>query len=127
MNIVLIACSIFALQSILSFVQVRYYQKYMHKIAQQYSGAKGYHLYSAMERKRFGSSAIALMVIDDHRTIKTCQVLQGKSIFAKFKNYPQFQNQNLSQILNQFAGEQATRELFLWEKAIVKTANQVSL
>lgn len=123
MNIILVACTIFALQSILSFIQIFYYQKYMQKITQQYSDSKGYHLYSAMERKKFGSSAIAVIVVDKNNIVKECQVLQGKSIFARFKTLTQFHGLSLSQILNQFDKEKTTRKLCFWEKAIVKTSN----
>lgn len=121
-NIVVIACCVFALQSILSFIQIRYYQRYMHKITQQYSNSNNYYLYSSMERKRFGSSAIAVIVVDQNNIVRECHVLQGKSIFAKFKILPQFYEQSLSQIIKQFEKEQQTRNLFLWEKAIIKTA-----
>lgn len=122
MNIVVIACVILALQSILSFMQIRYYHRCMYKITQQYSNSKNYYLYSSMERKRFGSSAIVVIVVDQNYVIKECQILQGKSIFARFKALPQFYGQSLSQILTQFEKEQTTRELSLWEKAIIKTA-----
>ncbi|QIQ20700.1 transcriptional regulator GutM [Zophobihabitans entericus] len=125
MNLVLIACTIFVAQSVLSFMQVRYYQKHMHKIAQQYTGKSGHHLYSSMERKRFGSSAIALLVINDDKVIQECQIMQGKSIFAKFRDLPNFKNQNLSQMLSHFAGEEAIRKLSISERAIIKTANSV--
>lgn len=123
MNIILIACTILVAQSLLSFTQIRYYQKYLHQTAKQYAGTDGYKLYSAMERKKFGSSAIALMVIDQNHNVQNCQIMQGKSIFAKFKALPQFQNQNLSQIVTYFAEEAAIRKLSLWEKAIIKTVN----
>lgn len=123
MDMILIACSILVAQSLLSFTQIRYYQKYLRQTAKQYAGTNGYKLYSAMERKKFGSSAIALMIIDKDNSVQNCQIMQGKSIFAKFKALPQFQNQNLSQIITYFAEEAAIRKLSLWEKAVIKTVN----
>ncbi|WP_218777176.1 transcriptional regulator GutM, partial [Gilliamella apicola] len=37
MNIVIIASVVFVLQSILSLMQIRYYQRHMYNITQQYS------------------------------------------------------------------------------------------
>lgn len=123
MEIVLIASAIFILQSILSFIQIRYYQSFMHKITTKYAGFQHYHLYSTMERRFFGASAIAIIVIDGNKTIQECHTLQGKSVFAKFKSQTKFQHQNLAQMIDKFVQEQAIRKLSLWEKAIVKTAN----
>ncbi|GAA5103624.1 transcriptional regulator GutM [Orbus sasakiae] len=123
MEIVLVASAIFILQSILSFIQIRYYQSFMHKITTKYAGFQHYHLYSTMERRFFGASAIAIIVIDGNKTIQECHTLQGKSVFAKFKSQTKFQHQNLVQMIDKFAQEQAIRKLSLWEKAIVKTAN----
>ena len=120
MNIVIIASVVFVLQSILSLMQIRYYQRYMYNITQQYSNSKNYHLYSSIERKRLGSSAIVVMVIDENKMVKECQLLKGKSIFAKFKPLPRFYGCHLSQILTNLREESETRKLSLEEKAIIK-------
>lgn len=128
MNIVIIASVIFVLQSILSLMQIKYYQKYIYKITQQYSNSKNYHLYTAIERKWFGSSAIVVMVIDENNMIKECQILKGKSVFAKFKPLPKFYGCYLSQILTNLKEESGTRRLSLEEKAIIKMGtNQVPI
>lgn len=126
MNIVLIACCLFVLQTVLSFIQITYYKRHMQKVANQYSGRTGYRLYSAMERKKLGQGVIALIVVDDSDIIKECQVLKGLSIFSRFKDLNQFKNQSLSQILSQLTKEQTLRKLSLWEKAVIKTANSAS-
>lgn len=123
MGIIFIASAILILQSLLGYMQVRYYQHFMRNITNKYVGMKHYHLYSTMERQFMRGSAIALIVVDGNANIQECYTLQGKSIFAKFKYQPQFLNQNLAQMRIVFQQEQENRKLFLWEKALMKSAN----
>jgi len=126
MNIVIIASVILVSQSILSLMQINYYQRYMYNITQQYLHFKHHRLYSSIERKWLGATAIVVMVIDENQMVKECQLLKGKSVFAKFKPLPRFYGHHLSQILINLTEESQTRKLSLEERAMIKMANQIS-
>ncbi|NUF26928.1 transcriptional regulator GutM [Gilliamella sp. ESL0254] len=121
MNIVLIACVILVLQSYFSLMQIFYYKKHISKITQQYANSNNYYLFSSVQRLHFNTRAIVIIVVNDNNTIKECQILQGKTIFARFKALPQFYEQNLSHILTQLKNESVIRKLSLPEQTIVKT------
>lgn len=99
MNIVLIASLIFIAQTGLAFFQVRYYQHHMNKVADKYAGKTGYYLYSEMERLKFRTSAVAILVVNENRVVHECQILTGKTVFAKFKTFTNYHHKDLSEIL----------------------------
>ncbi|EAD5868465.1 transcriptional regulator GutM [Listeria innocua] len=120
MKIVLIASVIFIAQTFLAFFQVRYYQHHMNKVANKYAGKIGYHLYSEMERLKFRTSAVAILVVNEEHIVHECQILTGKTIFAKFKTFTDYHQKDLSEILQELHEK---KKHSIQEKAIIKTVN----
>ncbi|MBM5595797.1 transcriptional regulator [Listeria seeligeri] len=120
MNIVLIASLIFIAQTFLAFFQVRYYQHHMNKVSTKYAGKIGFHLYSEMERLKFRSSAVAILVVNEKQVVHECQILTGKTVFAKFKTFADYHQKELSEILTELTNKQKNS---IQEKAVIKTVN----
>ncbi|EAD5995507.1 transcriptional regulator, partial [Listeria monocytogenes] len=105
MNIVLIASLIFIAQTCLGFFQVKYYQHHMNKVANKYAGKIGYHLYSEMERLKFRTSAVAILVVNENHIVHECQILTGKTVFAQFKTFTNYHHKELSEILTELSSK----------------------
>ncbi|HAC5318282.1 TPA_asm: transcriptional regulator [Listeria monocytogenes] len=120
MNIVLIASLIFIAQTCLGFFQVKYYQHHMNKVANKYAGKIGYHLYSEMDRLKFRTSAVAILVVNENHIVHEYQILTGKTVFAQFKTFTNYHHKELSEILTELSSKNKNT---IQEKAIIKTVN----
>ncbi|EPD2232708.1 transcriptional regulator GutM [Listeria monocytogenes] len=120
MNIVLIASLIFIAQTCLGFFQVKYYQHHMNKVANKYAGKIGYHLYSEMDRLKFRTSAVAILVVNENHIVHECQILTRKTVFAQFKTFTNYHHKELSEILTELSSKNKNT---IQEKAIIKTVN----
>ena len=83
----------------LTLLQIRHYRSAMRRLLHEYRNQDGFYLFSGVARKAMGSGAIVLMVIDDEYLVRTCQVLTGISVFAKFRPYPHYEGSHIAEIL----------------------------
>lgn len=100
MKLVLIACCLLLIQSALTAIQVRYYQKSMKALVGKYKGEKGYHLFSGQSRRRIGPGSIVLLVVDESYIIQECQCMRGVSILSTFKEMEEYEGMHLGELLD---------------------------
>ena len=73
----------------------------MDSLIDDYKGKQGYHLFSGMERRKFGPGAIALIIVDESYIIQKCHVLGGVSILSKFKELPSYEGKHVGTVLDE--------------------------
>ncbi|GAA5415749.1 hypothetical protein Pryu01_00781 [Paraliobacillus ryukyuensis] len=101
MELVLIACLLFVIQSVLTFIQVRYYRKSVNALMEQYKGKDGYYLYAAQVRKKLGAGAIVMLVVDQDYTIKECKVMKGMTSLSPFKDEARYKEKHVGHLLEE--------------------------
>ncbi|MBY0186171.1 transcriptional regulator GutM [Bacillus aerophilus] len=100
-KLAIVLCIILIVQYGLSFIQIKYYRKSMDSLIDDYKGKQGYHLFSGMERRKFGPGAIALIIVDESYIIQKCHVLGGVSILSKFKELPSYEGKHVGAVLDE--------------------------
>lgn len=70
-------------QSLLSIVQVKYYQRFIKKITTEQAGTE-YEFYTEVVKGRLLRAIVAVVVDAEGRVIQ-CYVCKGLTIFARFK------------------------------------------
>ncbi|KPN13554.1 transcriptional regulator [Bacillus australimaris] len=100
-KLAIVLCIILVVQYGLSFIQIKYYRKSMDSLIDDYKGKQGYHLFSGMERRKFGPGAIALIIVDESYIIQKCHVLGGVSILSKFKELPSYEGKHVGTVLDE--------------------------
>ncbi|AST96558.1 transcriptional regulator GutM [Shouchella clausii] len=110
MKLVLIACCLLLIQSALTAIQVRYYQKLMKALVGKYRGEKGYHLFSGQSRRRIGPGSIVLLVVDESYIIQECQCMRGVSILSTFKEMEEYEGMHLGELLDRLHTSEKKRK-----------------
>ncbi|MGK4096903.1 transcriptional regulator GutM [Bacillus altitudinis] len=100
-KLAIVLCIILIVQYGLSFIQIKYYRKSMDSLIDDYKGKQCYHLFSGMERRKFGPGAIALIIVDESYIIQKCHVLGGVSILSKFKELPSYEGKHVGAVLDE--------------------------
>ncbi|MCB8881387.1 hypothetical protein ACELLULO517_14150 [Acidisoma cellulosilytica] len=115
----LIALAIFwALQVVGTWVQMRHYRTIMRDIGEKWpDGSLG----ASAVRGYLGKGVIAIVVASPDEIIRDVHVMEGRSVFAKFKSYPDFCGSSLS-TLETLTSEQLKRARF---KAIAGAIAQI--
>ena len=85
-RIAVLASVIILIQLILSLYQVRYYNRFIKKLAKKYEGSHGYRLRTEVAKKYY-SSVVVVMVLDDQQMIVESFAYSGLTIFSKFKEF----------------------------------------
>ncbi len=99
MQLILIACGILVMNYVLTFIQVRRYKKSMESLIGKYKGKQGYYLFSGQSRRKLGSGSIAMIVVDEHYTIKECQVMKGITVLSTFKEMSKYKGQHVGSLI----------------------------
>jgi glucitol operon activator protein len=81
----LVLVAAWVVQSVGVWLQMRHYQKIFHEMRSRWTdGAIG----AGAAPGRFGKGVIALVVAAPDGTVRKVAVMQGRSVFAKFKDRP---------------------------------------
>ncbi|MED0651798.1 transcriptional regulator GutM [Aeribacillus composti] len=100
MKLAIILTMILLVQYVATIIQVRHYKKYVDKIVSRYKGKEGYFLYTGMNRRKFSSGAMAMIVVNKDYVIEDCYILKGISVFSKFKKYEKYIGHHVAKILD---------------------------
>lgn len=100
-GLVLVACVLLVVQSILTFIQVRYYKQSVANLMRKYKGKNGYYLYSAQTRKKLGAGVIVMLIVDQHYMIKECKVMKGISSLSTFKDMENYKEKHVGYLLEE--------------------------
>ncbi|MGY4689581.1 transcriptional regulator GutM [Salibacterium sp. K-3] len=76
-----IFAAIWALQFVLTHLQVKHYQGKIKEMSRKHDGYLG----TGYFKKRFGNGAVMLVVCDDDTKIKEAKVMKGLTVFARFR------------------------------------------
>lgn len=57
-------------------------------------------MYSGMNRRKFSSGAMAMIVVNKDYVIEDCYILKGISVFSKFKKYEKYIGHHVAKILD---------------------------
>lgn len=71
-------------QSFTSIIQVKYYQKFIASITDEYKENSSYEFYTDVSKGKLLKTIVAVVVDSDGRII-SCHVCRGFTVFARFK------------------------------------------
>lgn len=100
----LLLVTVWGLQSVGMWFQMRHYRSVMGAITDKWSDG---HLGAGNARGRFGKGVIAMVVVDDDAIIRKLMVMEGRSVFAKFRAVNAYEGRRLSAVKTEFAGDSA--------------------
>lgn len=80
------------LQIYLTTRQMRHYRATIQKMSRRESGYLGV----GVEKKKLGSGTVLILVTDENGVVEECRVMNGVTVFAKFKKCKRFIGQNIS-------------------------------
>lgn len=110
---------VWALQSVGTYVQMRHYREVMGSIRTRW--ADGF-LGAGNARGTFGKGVILMLVVSPEARVRRLMVMEGRSVFAKFKILAEFEGRPLDELRSgtvMGAGEAGR------EKALVQAIEQV--
>jgi glucitol operon activator protein len=81
-----------AVQAFGTWSQVRHYRTVMSSISARYADG---HLGAGNARGRFGKGVIAIVVADQQDVVRELLIMEGRSVFAKFRALPEFAGRTL--------------------------------
>jgi len=76
--------------------QMRHYSRVLGSIAQAYRDG---HLGAGNARGTLGKGVIAIVVVDDQDVVRKLMLMEGRSVFAKFRDFPQAVGRPLADIV----------------------------
>ncbi|GLC87146.1 transcriptional regulator GutM [Lysinibacillus piscis] len=82
------------LQIYLTMRQMKYYRKTVHQMSNRESGYLGV----GIEKKKLGSGTVLILVTNTEGIVEECKVMNGVTVFAKFKNCKRFIGQHISML-----------------------------
>ncbi|OXS76752.1 transcriptional regulator GutM [Domibacillus enclensis] len=80
------------LQIYLTTRQMRHYRATIQKMSRRESGYLGV----GVEKKKLGSGTVLILVTDENGVVEECRVMNGVTVFAKFKKCKRFIGQHIS-------------------------------
>ncbi|GGP09261.1 transcriptional regulator GutM [Oceanobacillus neutriphilus] len=83
---------ILIIQALTGIIHVKYYQKKVAKLTQQYS--EGY-LGVGMTKKMFRIGKVAIVVTDNEGVIQECNILSGLTVLSRFAKYKEYVGENI--------------------------------
>ncbi|GCF95846.1 hypothetical protein NRIC_37370 [Enterococcus florum] len=92
---VILLAVLMMLQSVLSIVQVKNYQRFIKKITTEQAGSD-YDFYTEVAKGRLLRTIVAVVVDKEGKVIQ-CYCCSGLTIFAKFKEDPAYQGVHLAE------------------------------
>ncbi|MBO0451544.1 MULTISPECIES: transcriptional regulator GutM [Enterococcus] len=98
MQILLIAlCFLMVTQSLASIMQVKYYQKFIRKMTDDFDHCSTYELYTDVSKGSLFKAIVAVVVDEDGKII-SCYACRGLTIFARFKKEERYHGLTLTEI-----------------------------
>lgn len=101
----LLLVTVWGLQSVGMWFQMRHYRSVMGAITDKWSDG---HLGAGNARGRLGKGVIAIVCVDGSAVIRKLMVMEGRSVFAKFRPMTEYEGRRLSEVKAEFA-ERATK------------------
>ncbi|MDP0930016.1 transcriptional regulator GutM [Paracoccus onubensis] len=96
----LLLASVWGLQSVGMWFQMRHYRSVMGAITDKWSDG---HLGAGNARGRLGKGVIAIVCVDGNAVIRKLMVMEGRSVFAKFRPMTEYEGRRLSEVKAEFA------------------------
>lgn len=84
------------MQSFTSILQVKYYQRFIAIITNEYKDNSSYEFYTDVSKGKILRTIVAVVVDSDGRII-SCHVCKGFTIFARFKEDPGYRGAALEE------------------------------
>lgn len=81
-------------QSFTSIIQVKYYQKFIASITDEYKENSSYEFYTDVSKGKLLRTIVAVVVDSDGRIV-SCHVCRGFTVFARFKEDTSYQGVSL--------------------------------
>lgn len=100
----LLLATVWGLQSLGVWFQMRHYRSVMGAITDKWSDG---HLGVGSSRGRFGKGVIAMVCVDESTVIRKLMVMEGRSVFAKFVPLQEYEGRRLSEVKPEFADNAA--------------------
>ena len=102
-------------QSLLSIVQVKYYQSFIKKITTEQAGTE-YEYYTEVVKGKVLRMIVAVVIDPDGKVIQ-CYICKGLTIFARFKEEQSYCGTDLATVYSQAAQNKRAPQI---EKALSK-------
>ncbi len=99
---------LWALQVAGTAFQMRHYRKVLGAVTGRWND--GY-VGTGAARGRFGRGVIAIVVTDQQRQVREAFVMQGRTVFAKFRRLPELTGRSLDEIRQGLAARRDGRRL----------------
>lgn len=117
MNLLMIAVLLLmVLQTAASFVQVRYYQRFIGQLTEDYLGKTGYELQTDVSKGWLSKTIVAIIINTDGQ-IERCYICRGLTIFARFEEVTNYQQKYLKEF---YEKQQQTKRLTKTEELLSK-------
>lgn len=100
----LLLVTVWGLQSVGMWFQMRHYRSVMGAITDKWSDG---HLGAGNARGRLGKGVIAIVCVDGSAVIRKLMVMEGRSVFAKFRPMTEYEGRRLSEVKAEFADRAA--------------------
>ncbi|MGM0168463.1 hypothetical protein IGI39_004218 [Enterococcus sp. AZ135] len=95
--LLIVLCILMVTQSVTSIMQVKYYQKFIRKITEEFDQSSNYELYTDVSKGSLFKTIVAV-VIDTEGRIIHCYACKGLTIFARFKKEEVYHGSTLTEI-----------------------------
>lgn len=86
-------------QSFTSIIQVKYYQKFIASITDEYKENSSYEFYTDVSKGKLLKTIVAVVVDSDGRIV-SCHVCRGFTVFARFKEDTSYQGVSLKRFFD---------------------------
>ncbi len=84
--------AIFIVLWLLQFLMTKKQLKHYHQTVKEMSNHSSGYLGIGVDKKRFGTGTVLIMVTDAKGTVVDCRIMSGVTVFAKFKKCKRFKN-----------------------------------
>ncbi|WNS78646.1 transcriptional regulator GutM [Domibacillus sp. DTU_2020_1001157_1_SI_ALB_TIR_016] len=85
------------LQFYLTARQMKHYQMTVRRM----SNREGGYLGVGVEKKKLGSGTVLVLVTNEEGIVEECRVMNGVTVFAKFKNHHKFTGKHISSLYDE--------------------------
>lgn len=125
-GIAALATVIILLQSVFSLYQVRYYNRFVRNLANQYNGTKGYKLTTEVAKHLFTSVVVAV-ITDEKGVIIELYFYSGLTIFSRFKRFNKFDGEKLdTKLISQIEQEKSKLKKKAFKQLINKEVETIT-
>jgi len=83
---------------LLQFYLTTRQMKHYHMTVQQMSNREGGYLGVGVEKKKLGSGTVVVLVTSEEGIVEECRVMNGVTVFAKFKQYSYLKGKHISNL-----------------------------